>query len=486
MKRILLPAVCFCILFSISPRAAVTDNYAYAWPLQTQGAGAAWQVELTPEVYAAMTTADLRDIEVVNAAGDSVPTAAYRPPAAAATVESLVDVPVFDLPAASGADAAAGSDAIRLQIERGSDGRLRRVDASVGAASAGPAATAPAKDLLLDASTIRDAFAALRIDWSGSADANAQFAVDVSDDLQQWRPLVARATVLHLTQDGNLLDRHEIALNRSRAAYLRVRRSDGGTPLPELKLRLRTIVASTARQTARQWLTATVDGADAKHVDATLPAGDGARPIAWRYHLPAALTIDALKLDLADDNSLARVHVLSHPRDTRPDAWAQRAAIVAFRLHQDDAVVGNDEIAAAPTAAAREWRVESATPLDHAPTLSVAYLPDRLVFLAQGEGPYRLVAGSARTRRGDYPVDAALASLRATQGSEWQPPLAALAARTTLQGDAAFVPAAAPEKPHDWKSWLLWAVLVGAAAIVGGLAMSLLKGSGQGPGAKGG
>jgi hypothetical protein len=152
----------------------------------------------------------------------------------------------------------------------------------------------------------------------------------------------------------------------------------------------------------------------------------------------------------------------------------QRASLVAFRLRQDDGVVSNDELSAAPAARARDWRVESPTPLDHAPKLSVGYQPDRFVFLAQGEGPYRLVAGSASARRGDYPVDAALASLRASHGHDWQPPLAALGARTTLKGDSALV-AAVVEQPCDWKTWLLWAVLVGAAALIGGLALSLLK-----------
>jgi zinc transporter ZupT len=35
------------------------------------------------------------------------------------------------------------------------------------------------------------------------------------------------------------------------------------------------------------------------------------------------------------------------------------------------------------------------------------------------------------------------------------------------------VPAATPAR--DWKTWLLWAVLVGAAALIGGLALSLLR-----------
>jgi hypothetical protein len=118
--------------------------------------------------------------------------------------------------------------------------------------------------------------------------------------------------------------------------------------------------------------------------------------------------------------------------------------------------------------------VEPATPLDRAPTLRAAFRPDRFVFLAQGDGPYRLVAGSARTRRGDYPVDAALAQLRVKLGADWQPPLATLGTRVTLQGEIAFTPAPA-ETHRDWKTWLLWAVLVGAAALIGGLALSLLR-----------
>jgi len=52
------------IALATDARAATTDAYAYAWPVQTQGTGAAWQVEMTPEVYAA-ADADLRDTENV-------------------------------------------------------------------------------------------------------------------------------------------------------------------------------------------------------------------------------------------------------------------------------------------------------------------------------------------------------------------------------------------------------------------------------------
>jgi len=466
--------VAFCRITAAA--AAAADDYAYAWPIQAQGNGSAWQVELTPEVYAAVTTADLRDVAVVNAAGDAIPAAAFHAPRAAATThEALLDVPMFVLPRAAASNAGSGTDALRLQIERGADGKLRRVDADLGGAAA-PVADSR-HDLLLDASAVHAPFAALRIDWAeGAPDVSAQFAVDASDDLQSWRTLAPRATVLRLTQSGNRLDRHDVALNNASAPYLRVRRLDDGTELPGLTARLRTVTSSVAGP-VRQWLDATSSGADKRRFDASFGRADGTQIVAWRYQLPAPLAIDALRLELADDNSLARVVVLSRqrPGDDDPAAWMQRAALVAFRLRQDDAVIGNDEIAAASAGRSRDWRIESATPLEHAPKLSLGYQPDRFVFLAQGAAPYRLVAGSAAARRGDYPVDAALASLRASHGRDWQPPLAALGARATLKGDSARI-AAVVEKPRDWKSWLLWAVLVGAAALIGGLALSLLRG----------
>jgi hypothetical protein len=480
MKRCAVAAFCLFILCpSAAAPAATADDYAYAWPIQAQGTASAWQVELTPEVYAVVTTADLRDVAVVNTAGEAVPAAAFRAPNAAATTrEDLLTLPTFALPRAPAADAGAAGDAIRLQIERGADGKLRRVDANLGGAAAAAADTR--RDLLLDASGVRAAFAAVRVDWAeGGPDVSAQFAIDGSDDLQSWRVLAPRATVLRLTQNGNRLDRHDIALHDASAAYLRLRRLDDGADLQGLSARLRTVTSSLSGP-ARQWLDATPTGPDKRRFDPSFGRADGTQVVAWRYQLPAPLAIDSIRLELADDNSLARVVVLSRrrPGDDDPSAWMQRAALVAFRLRQDDGVIGNDEFPAAYAARARDWRIEASTPLEHAPKLMLGFQPDRFVFLAQGAGPYRLVAGSAVARRGDYPVDAALASLRASHDRDWQPPLAALGARAALKGDSALV-APVVEKPFDWKTWLLWGVLVGAAALIGGLALSLLRKGGD-------
>lgn len=478
MNRPRFAALLLCTLFSSAlfdgaARAAISD-YAYAWPLYTEGGSAAWQVELTPEVYAAIGTQDLRDVEVVNAAGESVPIAPYRtPPATGSDQASFVDVPVFALPAAAEA-AAPGDAAIQLHIERGADGRLRRLDADVGAAGA-QAVPAGAGQLLLDASSLHAPLATLRIGWDRTVDASVRFAIDASDDLQHWRGVVGDATVLHLRQDNHELVRSEVPLNGTSAAYLRLRRLDQGVALPGLHVGVGVLVRSTPAAPARQWLQASLDGSDTRHLDRST-RGDGTRPVAYRYHLPAALPAAGLKIELADDNSLVAGRALSSAQadDAKP-AWTLRSEFVAFRLRQGDAVATNDEFPTYPASRARDWRVELDTPLDHAPAVSVAYRPDRFVFLAQGAGPYRLVAGSARARRGDYPIDTALAQLRASQGADWQPPLTRLGARELLQGDRALLIAAPATPAHDWRTWLLWAVLVAAVAVVGGLALSLLR-----------
>ena len=67
---------------------------------------------------------------------------------------------------------------------------------------------------------------------------------------------------------------------------------------------------------------------------------------------------------------------------------------------------------------------------------------------------------------------------RAGLGKDWQPPLARLGAATRSAGDTALtpLPAAIP-----WRRWLLWGVLVVAAAVVGGLALGLLRGAQREP-----
>ena len=121
----------------------------------------------------------------------------------------------------------------------------------------------------------------------------------------------------------------------------------------------------------------------------------------------------------------------------------------------------------------RHWRLVPASPVgDAVPVLRLGYQPEVVVFLAQGEPPYALAAGSARARRDEAPIRPLLDALRARRGVGWEPAPATLAdTPRELAGERALQPV----REYDWKSWLLWALLVGGALVVALLGLSLLR-----------
>jgi Protein of unknown function (DUF3999) len=477
---------------------ADTPNYAYAWPITTSDTGSAHQIELTTEVYAALVSSDLRDLDVLNADGDSVPTAPYRHTTIDLPIERRLSLPMFVLPPENAA-APVAEDEIHLHIERAPDGKLRTLDAVVAPAAppptmggvgnggarhssstSGVGATSPTSanaartadgtsKILLDASGVHEPIASLLVYWDSHTDAIAHFSVSASDDLQTWHVLVPNGAVMRLTQDGNVLEKHEIPLDHRMHAYLSVTHIEADTALPALTVQVQTQLPAAAQKPIQQWIEATSDGPDA--VDAT---AIGASSV-YRYHLSAPLPVGVIDLTLADDNSIARATLSTRLQAIPPAPWLRGADVVAFRLRDGEATLSNDPIRVSTLPRTNEWRVAFASPVAHAPALKVAYTPDRFVFLAQGAPPYRLVAGSANARRVDAPMDVALNRLRASGGTTWAPPLASLGSRVDLQGASALAVTPKVAASAPWKTWLLWSVLVAAAGVVALLALSLLR-----------
>ncbi|MGN6093654.1 MAG: DUF3999 family protein, partial [Luteibacter jiangsuensis] len=117
-------------------------------------------------------------------------------------------------------------------------------------------------------------------------------------------------------------------------------------------------------------------------------------------------------------------------------------------------------------------RLHSATPLREPPHLRVEWQADRMVFLPEGDAPYRLLVGSHLGRRAAWPIADAIAALRKEGGPAWRPEPAATASVRIVDGSKALDAAAAP---FDWTRPLLWVVLLLGAAAVAAMAMSLLR-----------
>ena len=435
------------LLVASAALAIEPDAYGYRWPLALDPDAGALRLTLTPEVYAHVYDAGLRDLEVVDAEGKTQPFGPVPGSEMDAVPQALApkDVPWFALTSRAAGDPA-GS--IRLRVERTAAGELRALDASVPPR----AASAERRDVLVDLTGHAGRVESIDLTWTPANDVSARFRVSASDDLVSWRPLVSEASVIELHQNGFELLRRRIDLPGTSLPYVLLERSDAGPALA-----LQQVRARVGPETARAPL-------------AWSEAGplEGVEKGVHEFRAPGPLRVERIDLDLARSGSVARVTVLSRDRDDAP--WVQRASLHAFRLggaseaRQEDVVI-------APTRD-RLWRVTSDPALDAAPALKLGFRADEFVLLASGPGPFALLAGSATARREDYPMGVLVAELRSRLGPEWRMSEASLGARETLRGEAALTP---PTPAIPLARWALWGVLVAAAGLIIVFALRLVR-----------
>ncbi|WP_115049794.1 DUF3999 domain-containing protein [Xanthomonas arboricola] len=428
----------------LAQAADVRQDYRQQWPLQVAGSDAGlYQLRLNAAIYRSAHDAALRDVTVIDARGEEMPAALLPVDAAPAAAPRRQRLPVFALPA--GAAPADGD--LQLIAERDASGAVRRLE---GRFATGTAAGAGGS-WLIDASALGDRPRALWLDWDGNTPVQARLRVEGSDDLRDWRVLAADATVMALDNQAQRLQQRRIALDAG-ARYLRIVPVSGALP-------------------ALRAVDAELDGIAAAAQSEWLELPGTAQDTAMRYALPGRFPVT--QVDVSGGQAEA-VEWIVESRDADDAPWLRRAGPwLAYRLGAGNAAASPPQPLSAPVRD-RQWRLLAAQGRSTArPTLRVGYQPERMMFLAQGQPPYAVVAGSARVQRGDAPLASMLQALRRERGAQWQPAPASIAARAQpLAGDAALQPAAAP---RDWKRWLLWALLIGGAVLVGGFAVSLLR-----------
>lgn len=430
--------------------AATQDDFAYRYPLTTDGSSAVWRVELSPAIYAVSRPAThLRDLVMVNADGQPVPFGPL-PLAPARTRTFSLKTTLLPLPANSHER----GDAVRVQRSR--DGAIVIEQPST------PSSPSPPTQWLLDAG---HAVALDRIEIEPSAlpeDARFHLSVQSSNDLQHWDTRGGASEIVSVRRGADALAQRSIALaNGAPSRYYRLSLHQGdhapwdSTQTPSVELQGSVVDVHHNRGAALQWLDAPA---------AATSSSTGGTD--YDYALPAALPLEAARITLAGSNTVANYSLLD--RDDGGNRLLATGTAVQLGTDTD----GAPPVTFTPVRV-RHLRLHTDTPLAQPPTLRVAWRPDVFVFLAEGSGPYSLLAGSHAARRADYPLQAALERIRpADTGSDWQPPLATLGAASMAAGPAALL---APKPPFDWTRPLLWLVLIGGALAVAAMAWSLLQ-----------
>jgi hypothetical protein len=445
--------------------AATPADYAAVIPITTRGDSAAWLVELNQDSYLWSQDENLRDIAIFSADGKAVPVAAWNRIAPDELTESRASVPLLSLPVTL-----TPSKVGNVRFVSG-DGRGRTVEFQ--ATEVLPTRKgAGGREWLIDASKLAFGVDTITLSWDQpKTGVMARFNVSGSSDLQNWRFTGKETAIVLIDQDGAHIERRDIDLAFGRWAYLRLIRLDDGPELVGLRAEVSSRDWKSGQPTPIRWIRAE---------PRDLLADQASSDTRHLYALPAALPINRLRVNLVSDNALAELQAMTAQRladgKTR---WSPRTRFVAYRLRQGDHIIDNREADLSAGPRVRELRIDSATPLVRTPELEVGYRPQQLVFLAEGKGPYVLAVGSAHERYPDYPVEAAIEKLRPTNYAKWQPPTAEMGSAIIGTGEVAMSPLKL-DTVSNWKRWLLWGVLILAAAVVGGIALSLLRTSSQG------
>ena len=432
--------------------------YARQWPITLSRSDAgAYRVPLQADVYAAAYWPDLHDVRVIDADGKPIASTVHA--AAATTTPPLREIALhwFAMPPRL---TIAGGD-LALMVERNSDGTVTAIRST---STAQQPTQGAAQAWLIDRGPNPEALHSLTVDWSDvAAPMDLMFRLEGSDDLRDWLTLDPEVHLLQLRNQSQTMRRNRVTLDTS-FRYLRLIPAQAQADF--VPTGFRGEVSAPIAAESWRWL----------DVAGSPEPGDSTNR--YRYAVQGRYPIERFEV-VMPINSTASWNVSSLDAEAGEPSqsnWQPRASeLTAWRLSEN----GHEQrpppaLLGAPVSD-HQWRLQqtSGSVLTAAPGLRLGYRDGSVVFLAQGRAPYRLVAGSATVASNQAELEPMLAEMRTRHGAQWQPAAAGLEAGRVLSGDVAYTPTPAA---RDWKSFLLWAVLALGALLVGGLALSLLRG----------
>ena len=412
--------------------------------IDVPGSGPIYRVALPEGVYRD-ARADLADVRIFNARGEMVPIALASEPAA--TREALPPVELAAFPLTSLEPASIASQvSVRLR-----DGTLVSVD--------GQGVRAPpdrrAAGYILDANAIKEPIRELDIDWETLPQRETiRVRIEGSDDLRTWRAMSATVPLLRIDQGGRRLEQSRVPLEGSTAKYLRI-------DVVDAPFTLRSARAYFADRSRPPDLVA-------KRVSGK----PGSKPGEVVYDLEGRLPVEAVRVIPADANSVIAAALFVRDAAEGNPSWVAEATF--YRLKRD-----GSEIESPPAhlrrRASRYWVVR--TDPDKGgygsalPQLEVQWRPAQVVFVARGEPPYTLAFGRSDAKSALLPVASLIPGYESH--AESRLPLAAVGAvtRGAMPQDA--YPAWLQDVPP--RKLALWAVLVGAVALLGFMAWRLSR-----------
>jgi hypothetical protein len=415
------------------------QDFAYRMRVVGTGERGAYRLTLPLAVYQKIAYPDLADLRVFNGKGEPVPFAIERPVVGtmAGTAKTL---PVFALRG----DSNAALDALRVTIESGSG--------AINVHAGGQAALSDRiNTYLVDARPLDAPMSALELEWPEDAgDFAGRLKVEASDNLSDWHLVAAAAPIANLHSTTERLVERRVEVARTQARYWRLSWVGAAAPFA-----LTSVLAEPGKRSV-----------DAKHISLTVPGTPvKGTPGEFEFDLGASVPVDGVNLQLPETNTVVEVELLSRARPTDP--WRPIRRTGLYRLKGEADELRNGPVPVEMNTD-RHWLVRADRKGgglgNGAPQLVVEWIPHEVVFVARGAGPFYVAYGSAV-------AESTAVSLAAI------PKLFSIAAASLgdpekVGGDARL---RRPPSAYPWKNGLLWAILIGGAALLAWMTLRLFK-----------
>ncbi|RON10815.1 hypothetical protein BK659_04695 [Pseudomonas brassicacearum] len=445
--KLSLGAVGLCAALSAHAQETPAD-FTTQVPLSLSGEGPWYRLELPLAVQLNARQTDLSDVRVFNAAGEVQAYSLAREQAQSRENLLVSDVKWFPL-----YDSSSARDAVpSVRVQLNANGTLVEVQPS----SQPEAGEEVLRGWLLDASAIKAPLQQLILDWNSEHDGFQRFSIEASDDLQHWQPW-GEGQVARLSFADQRVEQHEVSLPGQSARYLRLLWK---TP-----------------QKAPALTSAQLQSASSSYLPQPLVwseplAGSSTKAGEYTWQLPMGLSVERLKVDLNQTNSLAPVTLSGRRESSLP--WQTLSSGLLYRLTQNGQDVLQDELQV-PAQVVQQLKLtvdERGGGLGaQAPTVRYAVRSTRLVFLARGAGPYTLALGSATVKAASLPLSTLI--------PDYSPKRLAALGQAKVDGGAVVTSPVTAVTPiatgTNWKKIGLWAVLLLGVAGLAGMAFSLLR-----------
>ncbi|CBL44731.1 Hypothetical protein HDN1F_11480 [gamma proteobacterium HdN1] len=456
-------------------------------PITISGKGPWYRLTLPMPVRFAAAHADLRDVRVVNAEGESLPYSLIESESTAAYAETQISARLFPLylPEKS-------ANVSDLRIHVNAQGRIVEVNTPSGSTTD----TLKLRGWLLDLGAHQERLQGLKLQAEQVPAGFQYFSIEASADLRHWQAWPEGQWV-NLNFDGSQLQQDAVSLAGGSARYLRLIWRD---PVDAPMLTGAVLASSTTRyhDAAMTW-------------SAPLPAPALQEDNSYVWVLPLALPLERLRIAPLPENTIAPVTIsgrvyprtysgstqyrhhfalwresVLHGQRSRTDterqpAWQILARGVLSRVNVDQQETLQNEIALPAFPVQQlclQWDERGSGLSGAIPELRVAMRERGLVFLARGSAPYRLVMGDIDAAPANLPLETLIPGYQgaATLNKLDQANVAVNEVNEMRAVASVTTPAAAES---SLRKYVLWGILLAGMALLGTMVWQLARKSGD-------